>query len=100
MHLRRELTRDGVENEPPRARVGSRQSQGERLVGAGPAGGKLREARGALIHDPGWAHPTFGTDPRGPPLWPDTRLILAPDLKALVGMLRREGLQPRGELFC
>ena len=99
MRLRRELTRDGVENEPPRARVGSRQSQGDRLVGAGPAGDKQREARGALIHDPGWAHPTFGPDPRGPPLLPDTRLILAPDLKAPIGMLSREGLQPRRQLL-
>ena len=99
MPLRRELTREGVEKEPHRARVGPWQSQGERVVGAGPAGGKQIEARVALIHDPGWAHPTFVPDPRGPPLLPDTRLILAPDLKAPIGMLSREGLQPRWELL-
>src|SRR4051812_19569920 len=32
-------------------------------------------------------------DPCGPPVLSDTRLILAPDLKALVGILSRKGLE-------
>src|SRR5215210_37218 len=99
MHVRRELTREVVEKDPHRARVGSRQSQGERLVGAGPAGGKQIEARVALIDNTGRTHAPLVPDPCGSPLLPDTRLILAPELKALVGMRGSEGLQPRWELL-
>ena len=99
MHLRRELTREVIEKDSHRARIGSRQSQSKRLVGAGPAGGKQIQARVALIDNTGRAHPSLVPDPRGPPLLPDTCLILAPDLKAPIGMLSREGLQPRWEFL-
>ena len=93
MHVWCELIREVVEEDPHRARVRSRQSQRERLVGAGPAGRKQVHAGVALIDDAARAHAPLVPDPCGPPLLSDTRLILAPDLEALVGMLSRESLE-------
>ena len=99
MHVRRELAGEVHEKDLHRARIGSRQSQSERLVGAGPAGGKQIQARVALIDNTGRAHAPLVPDPRGSPLLPNTRLILAPQLETLVGMLGGQGLQSRRKLL-
>ena len=93
VYVRGELMREVLEEDRHRARVRSRQSQSERLVGAGSAGRKQIQAGEALIDDPRRAEAALVPDPCGPPLLPDTRLILAPNLEALVGMLNREGLE-------
>src|SRR3954452_24158026 len=93
MHLRRELIREVVEEDPHRARVRSRQSQRKSLLGAGPAGRKQRQAGVALIDNAGRASTALVPDARGSPLLPHTGLVLAPDLEALAGMLSRESLE-------
>src|SRR4051812_16397117 len=60
-------------------RVGARQSQGERVVGAGPAGRRQVHAGVALIDAATRAHATLVPDARGSPLLPHTGLVLAPD---------------------
>jgi hypothetical protein len=93
MHVWCELIREVVEEDPHRARVRARESQGERLVGAGPAGRKQRQAGVALIDDAARASAALIPDARGSPLLPHTGLVLAPDLEALAGMLSRESLE-------
>src|SRR3954471_10591333 len=94
MHVWCELMREVLEEDPHRARVGARQSQGERVVGAGPAGRKQVHAGVALIDAATRAHATLLPDARGSPLLPHTGLVLAPDptLEALAGMLSRKSL--------
>ena len=93
MHVWCELMREVLEEDPHRARIGSRQSQRKSLVGAGLAGRKQIQAGVALIDNAARAHAPLVPDPCGPPLLPHTGLVLAPDLEALVGMLSRESLE-------
>ena len=97
MHVWCELMREVLEEDPHRARVGARQSQRKSLVGAGLAGRKQIQAGVALIDNAARAYAPLVPDPCGPPLLSDTRLILAPNLEALVGMLNREGLECCGQ---
>jgi hypothetical protein len=78
-----------------RHRIGihPRQRQREGLVRARTAGGEQIQALEALIDHARWAHPAFVPDPCGPALLTKARLVLAPELKMRLRMLRHDGLQ-------
>jgi hypothetical protein len=99
VYLRREMTGEVLEEDPHRARVRSRQRKSKSVLRAGSAGREQVQALAALIDQPGWAHAALVPDPRGPPFLPDASFILAPELKALLRMLGRDGLKPRRELL-
>ena len=69
------------------------QRQREGLICAGPAGSEQIQALEALIDDPGRAHAALVPDPCRPALLAKARLVLAPELKTRLRMLRRDGLQ-------
>jgi hypothetical protein len=66
--VRCQLTGEGVEEHIHRARIRPRQSQGERLVSAGPGGGEQGKALVGLIDNCGRAHASLVPDPGGAPL--------------------------------
>ena len=70
-----------------------RQRQREGLVRAGTAGRKQIQALEALVDHAGRTHATFVPNPCGPALLTKARLVLAPELKTRLRVLRRDGLQ-------
>ena len=99
VHIRRELTGEAIEEHAHRARIRPRQNQRKRLVRAGLGGGKQVQALVAPVDNAWRAHPALVPDPCRAPLLPDPRLVLTPNLEAVVGMLSCKGLQLRGQIL-
>ena len=93
VHTGLELVSKVLQKDRHRIGIHPRQGQREGLVRARTAGGEQIQALEALIDYAGWAHAAFVPDPCRPALLAKACLILAPELKARLRVLRRDGLQ-------